>query len=49
MGNVVATCTSDTTSGSGLRFVISHADAALNIQPPIFETTVAVQMAAKIG
>ena len=49
IGNVVATCTSDTISGSGLRLVISHADAALKIQPPIFETTVAVQIAVKIG
>jgi hypothetical protein len=49
IGSVVATWTSDTTSGSGLRLVISQPDAALAIQPPMFETTVAVHITAKIG
>ena len=49
IGNVFATCTSDTMSGSGLRLVISQPDAALYIQPPMFETTVAVQITAKIA
>jgi len=47
IGKVVATCTSDTMSGSGLRLVINQPDAALYIQPPIFETTVAVQITVK--
>ena len=40
----VATWTSDTISGSLSKLVINHAAAALYIQPPIFATTVAVQM-----
>src|SRR5271168_3187121 len=48
IGRVVATCTSDTTSGSASRLVISHPDAALYIQPPTFETTVAVQTTANV-
>jgi hypothetical protein len=47
IGKVVATCTSDTMSGSGLRLVINQPEAALYIQPPMFETTVAVQITAK--
>jgi hypothetical protein len=31
-------------TGSGLRLVISQADAALDIQPPILEATVAIQI-----
>jgi hypothetical protein len=34
-------------NGSALRLVISQPEAALDIQPPIFETTVAVQTTAK--
>jgi len=49
IGNDVATCTIATMNGSGLRLVISHPDAALYIQLPIFETTVAVQSTAKAG
>jgi hypothetical protein len=49
MGSVVATCTSDTMNGSGLRLVISQPEAALNIQAPTFAITVAVQMTAKAG
>jgi hypothetical protein len=35
--------------GSGLRLVISHPDAALYIQLPTFETTVAVQSTVQAG
>src|SRR3954468_9026876 len=42
IGRVVATCTIDTMNGSGLRLVISHPDAALYIQLPMFAMTVAV-------
>ena len=44
IGRPVATWTSDTISGSLSKLVINHAAAALYIQPPIFATTVAVQM-----
>src|SRR5262245_29166956 len=47
MGSVVATCTSDTMSGSGLRLVISQPEAALYIQLPTFAMTVAVQITAE--
>lgn len=49
MGSVVATCTSDTMSGSGLRLVISQPEAALYIQLPTFAMTVAVQITANSG
>src|SRR5437879_6306007 len=49
IGSVVATCTSETMNGSGLRLVISQPDAALYIQPPTFEITVAAQTTAKTG
>src|SRR5262245_15644728 len=41
IGSVVATWTMETTSGSGLRLVISQPDAALYIQVPTLATTVA--------
>jgi len=44
IGNVLAACTSATISGSGLRLVISQPEAALYIQLPTLETSVAVQM-----
>jgi hypothetical protein len=47
-GKLVATWTIETISGEGLRLVISQPDAALYIQPPIFEMTVAVQMTANV-
>jgi hypothetical protein len=47
MGDVVAACTIETMNGSGLRLVISHPEAALYIQPPTLETTVAVHSTAK--
>ena len=46
IGKLVATCTSETSSGSSVSSVISHAAAALYIQAPVFETTVAVQTTA---
>jgi hypothetical protein len=49
MGRVVATCTSDTMSGSGLRLVISQPEAALYIQLPMLAMTVAVQITANAG
>lgn len=41
MGRLLATCTKETMNGSGFRFVISQADATLNIQLPMFAMTVA--------
>ena len=49
IGRVVATCTIDTMNGSGLRLVISQPDAALYIQPPMFETTVAVHSTVNVA
>ena len=46
IGRVVATCTSETTSGDESRLVISQPAAAAYIQPPMFEIRVAVQMTA---
>jgi len=48
-GKFPATCTSATINGSGLRLVMSHPDAALYIQVPMLETTVAVQRTLKVG
>jgi hypothetical protein len=47
-GRLAATCTSDTVSGSESKLVIGQAAAALYIQPPVLETTVAVQMTAYV-
>ena len=47
MGKVVAARTRTTLSGSGLRVVISQPAAALCIQLPILETTVATQSTVK--
>src|SRR5438105_14129804 len=49
IGSVVATWTIDTMNASGLRLVISQPDAALNIHPPMFATTVAVHSSANVG
>jgi hypothetical protein len=38
----LATCTNETTSGDELRSVINQPQAAEYIQPPMFETTVAI-------
>ena len=46
IGRVVATCTSETTSGDESRLVISQPAAAAYIHPPMFEIRVAVQMTA---
>ena len=44
IGRLVATCTSDTISGSGSSPVISQPAAAFCIQVPMLETTVATQI-----
>src|SRR3954470_9585337 len=49
IGSVVATWTIETINGSGLRSVISQPDAALYIQPPILEMTVAPQEMKRHG
>ena len=46
IGRLFATCTIETMNGSGSRLVISQPEATLYIQPPMFETTVAVQITA---
>jgi len=46
IGRVSATCTSATMKGSGLRLVMNQPEAALYIQPPTLETSVAVQITA---
>src|ERR1700735_3781903 len=46
IGQALAACTSATSSGSGLRLVISQPDAVEYIQPPTFDTRVAVQITA---
>jgi hypothetical protein len=43
IGKVDAAWTRATITGSGLRLVISQADAALDIQPPVLDATVAIQ------
>src|SRR5579871_1596125 len=48
-GSVLAVCTKATTRGSGSRLVISQPDAALYIQLPTLETSVAVQITTKTG
>jgi hypothetical protein len=47
MGSEVATWTIDTIRGSALRLVMSQPDAALYIQVPMFDTTVAVHITVK--
>jgi hypothetical protein len=47
MGSEVATWTIDTIKGSVLKLVMSQPDAALYIQVPMFDTTVAVHITAK--
>jgi hypothetical protein len=47
MGREVATWTIDTIRGSALKLVMSQPDAALYIQVPMFDTTVAVHITAK--
>ena len=44
IGKLFATCTIDTRSGSGSRFVMSQPEATLYIHAPMFETTVAAQI-----
>ena len=47
-GRLAATCTKDTINGSLVRLVISQPDAALYIQPPMFEITVAIHTRVKM-
>src|ERR1700740_2456855 len=49
IGRLLAACTSATIRGSGSSEVISQPDAALYIQPPTLETSVAVQMTVNAG
>src|ERR1700691_3933181 len=44
IGRELAACTNATINGSGSRLVISQPEAALYIQPPTLETTVAVHI-----
>ncbi len=44
IGKVLAACTKATINGSGSRLVISQPEAALYIQPPTLETSVAVHI-----
>src|SRR5579863_9756159 len=46
IGRLLATCTMETMNGSGFKLVMSQADATLYIQPPMLETTVAIQINA---
>src|SRR6516162_7526943 len=47
IGRLLAACTSATINASGLSEVINQPDAALYIQPPTLETSVAVQRTVK--
>jgi hypothetical protein len=49
IGKVVATWTIETMNGSGLRSLISQPHAALYIQPPILEMTVAPHTTEKLA
>src|SRR5579862_3340926 len=48
IGNVEATCTSDTIRGSGFKLTINQPEAALYIQVPRLEINVAVQITANV-
>jgi hypothetical protein len=48
MGRLVATCTIATIKGLESRLVMSHPEAADDIHPPMFETTVATQMTVNV-
>src|ERR1700752_1428053 len=49
IGRLLAACTSATINGSASSEVISQPEAALYIQPPTLETSVAVQMTVNAG
>src|ERR1700722_5551946 len=49
IGRLVAPWTNETTSGFGSRLTISQPEAALYIQVPILDTTVAIQITVKAG
>ncbi|HMH28362.1 MAG TPA: hypothetical protein VK580_07240 [Steroidobacteraceae bacterium] len=44
IGRLFATWTIETMNAFELRLVMSQPEATLDIQPPMFETTVAIQM-----
>src|SRR3984957_13981617 len=44
IGKVVATCTADTITGSGLRLVMSQFDEVSNIANPTFDAELAISM-----
>ena len=48
-GRLVAACTSATTTGEGVREVISHAAPTFCIHVPILEVSDAIQRARKTG
>jgi hypothetical protein len=48
-GRLLATCTSETMKGLGSRLVISQPEAALYIQLPTFDTTVAIHSQRNTG
>ena len=48
IGKLVATCTMETMTGSGLRLVINQPEAALYIHDPMVETTVAIHTTVKV-
>src|SRR5580692_5854890 len=48
IGRLFATCTMETMNGSGSRLVMSQAEATLYIQPPMLDTTVAIQINTNI-
>jgi hypothetical protein len=48
MGRLVATWIIDTMNGLESRLVMSQPDAAADIHPPMFETTVPIQMTVKV-
>jgi len=48
IGRLVATWTSDTVRGLESRLVMSQPEAAVDIQPPMFDTTVPIQMIVNV-
>jgi hypothetical protein len=48
MGALLATCTMATMKGLESRVVMSHPEAAEDIQPPMFDTTVPIQMTVNV-
>ena len=48
IGRLVATWTIDTMKGLESRLVMSQPEAAVDIQPPMFDTTVPIQMIVNV-